>query len=77
MNQIEKLHDEIMGLHAQIEGKRLELALAQGDMTGAHLFKESMYRAIKTRVNYRTSLVNASIRPQVIVKPTEQGESHA
>lgn len=67
MNPIEQLHDEIMGLTAQLEGKRLELALAQGDKAGAHLLKESMYRAIKTRVNYRMSLAN--------VQPTELGRA--
>lgn len=75
MNQIEQLHDEIMGLTAQLDGKRLELALAQGDMTGAHLYMKSMYTEIRRRRAYRSAIANASIRPQVIVQPTELGRA--
>ena len=56
MNQVEQLHDEIMDLNAKLEGKRLELAIAQGDAVGTHLFKESMYSAIRARVSYRMAI---------------------
>ncbi len=53
MTPIQQLHDEIMGLQAQLAGKRLELAFAQSDAVGVGLWKESMYQTIKARAELR------------------------
>ena len=53
MTGIQELHDEALGLEAQLHGKRLELAMAQGEggTAGQHL--RAMERAIQAQRAFR------------------------
>ena len=53
MTGIQELHDEILGLEAQIAGKRLELAMAQGERDTARQHLHTMHQAIKARRDFR------------------------
>ena len=53
MTGIQELHDEILGLVAQLEGKRLELAMAHGERDTARQHMHAMNAAVIDRRNFR------------------------
>ena len=53
MTGIQELQDEIMGLEAQLCGKRLELAMAQGEKDTARQHLHEMHRVIQSRRDFR------------------------
>ena len=53
MTGIQELHDEILGLEAQLAGKRLELAMAQGERDTARQHMLVMNAAAIARREFR------------------------
>lgn len=53
MTAIQELHDEILGLEAQLAGKRLELAMAQGERDTARQHMHAMNAAVIARRAFR------------------------
>ena len=53
MTGIQELHDEVLGLEAQLHGKRMELAAAQGEIDTARQHMNAMYQAIRARRDFR------------------------
>lgn len=49
MTSTQKLVQEIRDLQIQLDGKRIELAMALGDRTSAEYWKREMYAAIECR----------------------------
>lgn len=49
MNRQQTLCDDIMGLKAQLAGKRLELAMLRGNRRNAQHHQSQMYAVIKAR----------------------------
>jgi len=55
MTDLQELHDDILGLEAQLLGKRMELAMAQGDKVGGRMFMHKMNEVIRERREFRIS----------------------
>lgn len=53
MTGIQEIQDEILGLEALIAGRRMELAMAQGERDTAPQHKNAMYAAIHKRREFR------------------------
>ena len=53
MTGIQELHDEILGLEAQIAGKRLELAMAMGEKDTVRQHMHAMNAASIARREFR------------------------
>lgn len=53
MTGLQELQDEILGLEAQLHGKRLEMAMAQGNRSEAQQHQNAMYVATKARRDFR------------------------
>lgn len=53
MTGIQELQDEVLGLEAQLHGKRLELAMAMGERTLAQGHLQNMQRVILQRRDFR------------------------
>lgn len=53
MTGLQELHDEILGLEAQLHGKRLELAMAKGEREEAQGHLRAMNHAIQERRAFR------------------------
>lgn len=49
MTSTQKLVQEIRDLQIQLDGKRIELAMALGDRASAEYWKRKMYAAIECR----------------------------
>lgn len=60
MTGLQELKDEELGLVAQLAGKRMELAMAQGDLDTARQHKQAMYQAIQERRAFRIALSEAA-----------------
>jgi hypothetical protein len=56
MTGLQELKDEELGLVAQLAGKRMELAVAQGELDTARQHKQAMYQAIQERRAFRIAL---------------------
>jgi len=52
----QELHDDILGLEAQLAGKRMELALAQGDKVGGRLYMNRMNELVRERRAFRINV---------------------
>lgn len=53
MTGIQELQDEILGIEAFLHGKRLELALAQGEKETARQHMHAMYSATQKQRDFR------------------------
>lgn len=56
MTSIQELQDQILDLESQIAGKRMELAMAQGERDTARQHQQAMYQAIQRRREFRIGL---------------------
>jgi hypothetical protein len=62
MTGMQELHDEIMGLEAQLAGKRLELAMAQGERDTARQHLHAMHAAIQALRAFRIGVADSAGR---------------
>ena len=53
MTSLQELQDEILGLEAQLHGKRLEMAMAQGNRSEAQQHQNAIHVATKARRDFR------------------------
>ena len=60
MTGLQELKDEELGLVAQLAGKRMELAMAQGEKAVAHHYKNKMHEAIQAHRAFRIAVSEAS-----------------
>lgn len=56
MTGIQELHDDILDLESKLHGKRLELAMAQGDRVMAEQHRRDMYLAIQKHREFRINV---------------------
>lgn len=56
MTGIHEIHDDILGLEAQLAGKRMELAMAQGERETARQHLHAMTQAIQQRRAFRVAV---------------------
>ena len=59
MTGIHEIHDDILGLEAQRAGKRMELAMAQGERETARQHLHAMTHAIQSRMAFRVATADA------------------
>lgn len=52
----QEIHDEILDLESKLHGKRLELAMAQGDRVMAEQHRRDMYLAIQKHREFRINV---------------------
>lgn len=53
MTGIQELHDDVLGLRAQLEGKLMELAMAKGEKDTARIHMNEMNRLTIERRGFR------------------------
>lgn len=53
MTGLQELQDDILGLEAKLHGKRLEMAMAQGNRSEAQHHQKAMYAATTARRDFR------------------------
>ena len=53
MTGLQELQDEILGLEAELHGKRMELSMAKGDRVEAETHMRAMNHVIKERRAFR------------------------
>lgn len=53
MTGLQELEDEILGLEAELHGKRMELSMAKGDRVEAETHMRAMNHVIKERRAFR------------------------
>jgi len=53
---LQELQDDILGLEAQLCGKRVELAMAQGERDTARQHLRAMERAVQARRAFRLNI---------------------
>lgn len=56
MTGLQELQDDILGLEAQLCGKRVELAMAQGERDTARQHLRAMERAVQARRAHRLNI---------------------
>lgn len=56
MTGTQELQDDILDLESKLHGKRLELAMAQGDRVMAEQHRHAMYAAIQKHREFRINL---------------------
>lgn len=59
MTGIQELQDDILGLEAQLAGRRMELAMAQGERETARHHLHDMTQAIQSRMAFRVATADA------------------
>lgn len=60
MTGLQELHDEILGLEAQLAGKRMELAMGQGERDTACQHRRAMEAAIRAHRAFRMACSEAA-----------------
>ena len=60
MTGTQELQDDILSLEAQIAGKRLELAMAQGEKDTARQHLHAMHQAINARRSFQIQCADAA-----------------
>lgn len=60
MTGLQELKDEELGLVAQLAGKRMEIAMAQGELDTARQHRQAMYLAIQEHWAFRIALSEAA-----------------
>jgi len=56
MTGLQEIQDSILGLEAELHGKRLELAMGQGERDTARQHLQAMKQSIQTRRDFRIAV---------------------